>query len=173
MTDKIYDQIFTKTGRMECQQGSPLQLICLFRFRNVVKHRSPWVIMSRSAKHTEPRPKRSLGLAGMSHLQGNAVSHSLPEVLSKVHLGLREHLVYDCFWDPALPTARGHQQNGQRKEISVLLWRWEHATHTFRSMLSNQVNWVLFGSSEQGFMTIQVGPFSALERTKWNPYCPS
>lgn len=40
-------------------------------------------------------------------------------------------------------------------------------------MLSNQVNWVLLGSSEQGFMTIQVGPFSALERTKWNPYCPS
>lgn len=36
-------------------------------------------------------------------------------------------------------------------------------TPTFRSMLSNQVNWVLVGSSEQGFITIQVGPFSALQ----------
>lgn len=38
--------------------------------------------------------------------------------------------------------------------------------YTFRSMLSNQVNWVLFGSSAHGFITIQVGPFSALKQTK-------
>lgn len=37
-------------------------------------------------------------------------------------------------------------------------------THTFRSILSNQVNLVLFGSSAQGFITIQVGPFSALKK---------
>lgn len=39
-------------------------------------------------------------------------------------------------------------------------------------MFSNQVNFVLFGSSAQGLMTIQVGPFSALKQAtcqfKWN-----
>lgn len=58
-------------------------------------------------------PKRSVGSADGSRLQGNAVRHSLPEVLSKVHLGLREHLVYDCFGDPALLTAPAHKQNDQ------------------------------------------------------------
>lgn len=62
-------------------------------------------------------PKRSVGLADVSRLQGNAVSHSLPEVLSKVHLGLREHLVYDCFGDPALLTAPAHKQNDHMKEV--------------------------------------------------------
>lgn len=39
--------------------------------------------------------------------------------------------------------------------------------HPLRSKLSNQVNFVLFGSSALGRITIQVGPFSALT----NPFC--
>lgn len=39
---------------------------------------------------------------------------------------------------------------------------------TFRSIFSSQVNLVLFGSSAQGFITIHVGPFSALD--KWWRY---
>lgn len=52
----------------------------------------------------------------MSRLQGNAVGHPLPEVLSKVHLGLGQHLVDDGSGDPALPTAPAHEQNGHVKE---------------------------------------------------------
>lgn len=36
-------------------------------------------------------------------------------------------------------------------------------SYTFRSIFNNHVNLVWFGSSAQGFMTIQVGPFSALK----------
>lgn len=45
------------------------------------------------------------------------------------------------------------------KIMAVHTWQ----GNTFKSMLSNQVNFVLLGSSAHGFMTIQVGPFSALE----------
>lgn len=48
---------------------------------------------------------RGGGSAGLSRLT-DAASHSVPQVLSKVHLGLREHPVDDCFRDPALPKQR-------------------------------------------------------------------
>lgn len=62
-----------------------------------------------------PEPKRSVGSADVGRLQGNAVSHPLPEVLSKVHLGLREHLVYDGFGDPALLARRMMKKNDLKK----------------------------------------------------------
>lgn len=61
-------------------------------------------------------PRTSVGSADGSRLHGNAASHPLPEVLSKVHLGLREHLVYDGFGDPALLTAPAHKHNGHIEE---------------------------------------------------------
>lgn len=89
----------------------------------------------------------------------------MPQVLSKVHLGLREHSVDDCFWDPALPKHQDRSRTiRQTKEASA--GGGGDAAPTFRSMLSNQVNWVLFGSPEQGFMTMQVGPFSALQQVR-------
>lgn len=45
-------------------------------------------------------------------------------------------------------------------------WKNTWRGNTFKSMLSNQVNFVLLGSSAHGFMTIQVGPFSALEHVR-------
>lgn len=112
----------------------------------------------------------------MSHLHRNVISHPLPEVVGKVHLRLREHFVYDCLWDPALQMTETGKENigliGLLSHLSadffLRIW-WPHA---FRSMFSNQVNLVLSGSSAQGLMTIQVGPFSALKQVmcqfKWN-----
>lgn len=50
--------------------------------------------------------KRRLVSAGVSHLHGDVVSHSVSEVVGKVHLCLREHSVYDGLRDPALHTTQ-------------------------------------------------------------------
>lgn len=53
-----------------------------------------------------PKLKRRLVSAGVSHLHGNIISHSVSEEVGKVHLCLRERCVYDRLWDPALRTTK-------------------------------------------------------------------
>lgn len=131
--------------------------------------------------------------ADMSHLHRNIISHPLPEVVGKVNLRPREYFVYDCLWDPALQTTETKKENVGFGNMMLFLCVFflllvleyisvqihvvtveKKISHTFRSIFSNQMNLVLFGSSAQGFMTIQVGPFSALKHAmyqfKWNPH---
>lgn len=137
---------------------------------------------SATVERAVPKLKRCLLSAGVSHLHRNIISHPLPEVVGKVHLRLREHFVYDRLWDPALQMTKTKTMLDYAVflliqflplileyisvQISVATVEKKTETwqsYTFRSMFSNQVNLVLFGSSAQGFITMQVGPFSALK----------
>lgn len=170
------------------QVSSSFDLLWIFRFF-FSSYEQIYVIsneqrsrFSATVECTVPKLKRHLVSAGMSHLHRNIISHPLPEVAGKVHLRLREHFVYDCLGDPALCTTkttpvldwRALYQGADFTQISLVhresvkLQR-KLKSCTFRSKLSNHVNLVLFGSSAQGFITIQVGPFSALK--KWNEQC--
>lgn len=82
---------------------SVTSILCFKSFSDVVNADLYAVLLSRTALLTKLSPdlQRSAVLAGLSRLT-DAGSHSVPQVLCKVHLGLREHFVDDCFWDPAL-----------------------------------------------------------------------